>query len=324
MQIDAIRAPCLAPYPEFAFQANSDLFPRKERGEVGKNAVGDPRCFAYTNPRRHLTAQPFQAVQRVGAGFRDFDAFGDKMLAEEVEMHGAFVELLRRQHRGEYRHLGAQLHIHQRLDHGVGDELMAVVAAIDHETRRHDRGVAPGLGQKLRVQGDLERAGHREQIDLGARSTAPPRSRQGTRSRHAPRPPRGASTPARRRPAAVLRNADGCLRRRTSSGSVGDSALLEFREVRLGDGVQFLAASDSWFSSFRTRIRAHGTAGTRAQGRGLPQPFSFIRTLTVGFGFTPNLLTLPQGKRTICASPGRRSRAWAFSPLPPVGTFTPP
>src|SRR5712672_2160463 len=28
------------------------------------------------------------------------------------------------------------------------------------------------------------------------------------------------------------------------------------------------------------------------QKRGPPQPFSFIRTLTVGFGITPNLLTL--------------------------------
>jgi hypothetical protein len=32
--------------------------------------------------------------------------------------------LLRRQHGREHRHFGAQLHIHQRLDHGVGDEFM--------------------------------------------------------------------------------------------------------------------------------------------------------------------------------------------------------
>src|SRR5260370_1970419 len=49
----------------------------------------------------------------------------------------------------------------------------------------------------------------------------------------------------------------------------------------------------------------------------LSRPFSFIRTLTVGFGIAPNLLTLPLGE-------GRRSRAWATSPLPPVGSFTPP
>src|SRR5436309_9114505 len=57
------------------------------------------------DPRRHLSAQPFQTVQRVGAGLRDLDALDDEMLAEEVVMHGAVVELLRRQHRGEYRHL---------------------------------------------------------------------------------------------------------------------------------------------------------------------------------------------------------------------------
>ena len=32
------------------------------------------------------------------------------------------------------------------------------------------------------------------------------------------------------------------------------------------------------------------------QTHGSPQPFSFIRTLTVGFGFAPNLLTLPLGR----------------------------
>jgi hypothetical protein len=45
------------------------------------------------------------------------------------------------------------------------------------------------------------------------------------------------------------------------------------------------------FLVFRTRIRAHGTTNPRANAR-LPRPFSFIRTLTVGFGVAPNLLTL--------------------------------
>jgi len=52
------------------------------------------------------------------------------------------------------------------------------------------------------------------------------------------------------------------------------------------------------------------------------KPFSFIRTLTVGFGFTPNLLTLSPGEKS--RPEGRRSRAWALPPLPPVGNFTPP
>ena len=49
----------------------------------------------------------------------------------------------------------------------------------------------------------------------------------------------------------------------------------------------------------------------------LSQPFSFIRTLTVGFGITPNLLTLfPNAGR-------RRSRAWALSTLTAGGDFHP-
>jgi hypothetical protein len=54
-----------------------------------------------------------------------------------------------------------------------------------------------------------------------------------------------------------------------------------------------------------------------AQNLRLSQPFSFIRTLTVGFGITPNLLTLlPKGGK-------RRSRAWALSTLTAGGDFHP-
>src|SRR5437879_4970708 len=84
------------------------------------------------DPRRDLAAQPLQTVQRAGAGFRDLNALDDEMFTEEIVMYGAVMELLRRQHRGEYRHLGLELHIHQRLDHGVGDEFVAVDTAVDH------------------------------------------------------------------------------------------------------------------------------------------------------------------------------------------------
>src|SRR3954454_19319895 len=76
------------------------------------------------DPRRDLTAQPLKTEQRVGAGLSEFDALGRKMLAEELEMRRGLMELLWRQYRGEYRHFGAQLHVHQRLDHGVGDKFM--------------------------------------------------------------------------------------------------------------------------------------------------------------------------------------------------------
>src|SRR5712664_1273597 len=52
----------------------------------------------------------------------------------------------------------------------------------------------------------------------------------------------------------------------------------------------------------------------------LSRPFSFIRTLTVGFGITPNLLTLfPKG----ISKGRRRSRAWAYPPFTAGGDFHP-
>ncbi|CUT11906.1 hypothetical protein BF49_2986 [Bradyrhizobium sp.] len=50
------------------------------------------------------------------------------------------------------------------------------------------------------------------------------------------------------------------------------------------------------FPQLRTRIRAHGTTNSRILRCVCHGPFSFIRTLTVGFGVAPNLLTLPLSK----------------------------
>ncbi len=54
-----------------------------------------------------------------------------------------------------------------------------------------------------------------------------------------------------------------------------------------------------------------------------PDPLSSIRTLTVGFGITPNLLTLIQksGARGLEIT---RNTSVAGNLLPPVGNFTPP
>jgi len=54
---------------------------------------------------------------------------------------------------------------------------------------------------------------------------------------------------------------------------------------------------------------------TVSAGYAVPQPiasFSFIRTMTVGSGVQPDLLTLPERTE-------RRSRAWRKASLPPVG-----
>jgi len=44
--------------------------------------------------------------------------------------------------------------------------------------------------------------------------------------------------------------------------------------------------------------------GAHAKSREAPQPFSFIRTLTVGLGIAPNLLTLSPGGRKALAGSG--------------------
>src|ERR1700722_7565154 len=62
-----------------------------------------------------------------------------------------------------------------------------------------------------------------------------------------------------------------------------------------------------------------GTRSDTPRGMRRSRPFSFIRTLTVGFGLTPNLLTLPlfpkqEGARGLGLShPYRR---WGVSPRP--------
>jgi hypothetical protein len=64
-----------------------------------------------------------------------------------------------------------------------------------------------------------------------------------------------------------------------------------------------------------------GTRNDAPRGMRLSRPFSFIRTLTVGFGFTPNLLTL--FSKGIPGKEGARGlgllhpyRRWGFSPRP--------
>ena len=59
---------------------------------------------------------------------------------------------------------------------------------------------------------------------------------------------------------------------------------------------------------------------SHAKTRELSQPFSFIRTLTVGFGITPNLLTLPFRKN----SWKQGARGLGLFTLTAGGDFHPP
>src|SRR3954447_6999995 len=69
-----------------AFASPKGLRPRRR-----VKPAHDMVCSSH-NPRRDLAAQALEAEQGVGAGFRDFGALHREMLAEELEMRGAFVE----------------------------------------------------------------------------------------------------------------------------------------------------------------------------------------------------------------------------------------
>src|ERR1700730_6994914 len=70
--------------------------------------------------------------------------------------------------------------------------------------------------------------------------------------------------------------------------------------------------------AFLFQDQNQGIRNDAPRGMRLSRPFSFIRTLTVGFGIAPNLLTLfpKQTGR-------RRSRAWVLSTLTAGGEFHP-
>ena len=52
--------------------------------------------------------------------------------------------------------------------------------------------------------------------------------------------------------------------------------------------------------------------------------FSFIQTIPVGFGFTPNLLTLRKNAGKITRTFVSNARGLTLTRSPPVGTFTLP
>src|SRR3954447_8665724 len=74
-----------------------------------------------------------------------------------------------------------------------------------------------------------------------------------------------------------------------------------------------------------TRIRAHGTTNSRILRCVCHRPFSFIRTLTVGFGVAPNLLTLPFRTKSFSGqkSLGKALAGLGLSALTAGGDFHP-
>src|SRR6516162_1156283 len=227
-------------------------------------------------------------VDRGSTSRRRLGALDDEMVVEELLVLVMLVEVLRRQDGRYDRHLRVQLNAHQSADHGFGDELMPVDPAIDHEPGGNDGGIAPAFGEQQRVQRNFQRSGHLEKVDV--RLTEPVLGDFG----------------GERHPAAI----DDLL---VPAGlHEGDPP-----RVSIFSSGLVLALIHRCSSTQETRIRAIRASKDYPPCVRQIFPFSFIRTVTVGFGIAPNLLTPPIARRALAGFGD-------CSPLPPVGTFTPP
>src|SRR5262249_11573070 len=75
--------------------------------------------------------------------------------------------------RGDDGDFGIELHLHQRSDHGIRDEFVAIDATVHDEACRYDRRIAGGLRQQLCQQRDLEGAWYLEEVDKVIRDAEP-------------------------------------------------------------------------------------------------------------------------------------------------------
>lgn len=113
-----------------------------------------------------LGRQRFFQGEYVEAGPGGFPALADHMLPEEAGMVLRLVEMVRRQYNGEDRHAGIELHAHQAVHNGGGDEIVPVDAAVDDKAAGNDRSIAIAGYQLHGRQRDFVGAGDAEAIDL--------------------------------------------------------------------------------------------------------------------------------------------------------------
>jgi hypothetical protein len=235
--------------------------------------------------------------QRLRAGARGLGPLGHEVLAEEGAVRLVLVKVLGRQHHREHRHALVQLHAHQGVDHRAGDEFVAVDAAIDHQ-RAGDDGIHRAQArQALGQQRNLECARHR--MHRHVRWRARPQARAfgheaGVALAHDVGVPAG------------LHEGDARRRAGRPRGGLGWGGLIH------GE-LQWSGLPESGRTA---NARPHAGCPTR-------QPhavaLSFIRTVTVGPGIAPGLLT-PRLQAEGTGARGLR----AAGPIPPVGTSTPP
>ena len=182
------------------------------------------------------------------------------------------MKVMRRQHGRQDRHAGFELQRHQAVDNSGRDEFVAVDAAIDHQRAAHDGRVLTRVGQTLGMQRNLEGAWHVEHID------------------------------GVRRHAEALHLSQECVACLVHDvlmplGFNECDAVASRRVGRSGDGkgkVVDLTHGASWVplawragflnQGARRRRRCRATRRARQCRR---FALSCIRTVTVGFGFTP-------------------------------------
>jgi hypothetical protein len=105
---------------------------------------------------------------RIGASGCRFNALHDEMLAEELRVFFARVEVMWCQYSGQDRCAGFQLHLHQAGDDSLRHEFMPVDAAVDHEACGNNSRIAATLSEQLRVQRDFKGTGDFVEIDVVA------------------------------------------------------------------------------------------------------------------------------------------------------------
>ena len=97
-------------------------------------------------------AQSLQIGQLLGACGCGFFAFHGEMCAEQPQVLGVLVAVLRRQNRRQNQDFRLQLDLHQGGDDGVRHEFVPVDAAIDNEGGCDNCGIFAGLRQQRGVQ----------------------------------------------------------------------------------------------------------------------------------------------------------------------------
>ncbi|ABX63864.1 Hypothetical protein BCAN_B0693 [Brucella canis ATCC 23365] len=176
---------------------------------------------------------------------------------EEVVMLLAFMEMVRRQHDAQHRHFRFKLHLHHAVDNGRRHEIMTIDAAVDHEGRTDDGCIAPGSGQCLGVKGNFICTRHVEYLYLDAATRL--------------------------------------------CGQFGDKAFARFvNDVGVPAGLnecdfKGCLVRTALVHRFLTKLESGRTKGRKNDaGRRNPDAHSLssIRTLTVGSGISPDLLTL--------------------------------